>query len=316
MASVTLEPGDTDYVAKLNSNFSGLDESAATLDSTKQNVAAKGQANGYASLNADGAVPGTQLALAQLRSEKGVASGYASLDSSGHIPQAQLPVITTDQGLQIDLGAFQPTAQKDAINGYAGLDASGKLKSAEFPSTVELTSRKAVANGYCDLDGDVLIPVARIPDLSDTYASEAELAGYIPIAAEGAALGVAQLDENGRIPVDQMGEQPVMAAAFYPGLPGNGALILAFLPTSTVSIPANLANTRVKVGTNPSGDVTISVKKNGTQIGAITVHSDGSFTLPTCSAASITDSDELTAVAPSPADASMADVRITVYGTR
>jgi hypothetical protein len=64
-----------------------------------QTTAQKGQPNGYASLDASGLVPTTQLPLTsfQATSQKGVANGYAGLGSTGVVPDAQLPPYYMDR---------------------------------------------------------------------------------------------------------------------------------------------------------------------------------------------------------------------------
>lgn len=90
-----------------------------------EQIARKGQPNGYASLGADGLVPPAQLPALdlpayQLRSEEGQPNGYASLDAGGKVPVAQLPPIP-------DLALYQLRSERNQASGYPGLDAASNL---------------------------------------------------------------------------------------------------------------------------------------------------------------------------------------------
>lgn len=89
----TPDPATTDWVPLWS--LQGVDLSAY------QTRAEKAAANGYASLDGTGKVPGTQLpdlSVYQTRTEKGAANGYASLDSGGKVPVAQLPTLAVAYG--------------------------------------------------------------------------------------------------------------------------------------------------------------------------------------------------------------------------
>lgn len=108
---------------------------------------------------------------------------------------------------------------------------------------------------------------------------------------------------------------PVLITAFYPGKPGASALMMAFLATVPVTILANLSGSRLKVGTSPAATAVLSVQKNGTQVGTITIDTGGNAAFSS-SAISLSTSDELTVVAPASADAFLSDVRFTIAGSR
>lgn len=66
---------------------------------------------------------GTALPSLQARSEKGNANGYAGLDATGRIPAAQLPS-----------GVFVPLSAVGAAGGVASLDGGGKVPAAQLPT--------------------------------------------------------------------------------------------------------------------------------------------------------------------------------------
>ncbi len=324
--------GATDYVATYNANATTTEGELNRLDTVKQNIAQKGAANGYPSLDATTRIPVAQLpTTAELTTHKSAANGYASLDSGGRVPMIELPVALQQLagGQGIDLSGYQILSAKNQASGYAGLDASSKLTGSQLPygtasntaaqgndsriTGAEQSSNKGAASGYCPLDTSAHVPAANlvaanVPDLSATYTTKAR---------EGAASGVATLGSDSKIPTSQIPAQPVMIAMpFLAGLPGAGAIILAFLPTVALTIPANLSGTRCKAGTNPTATATLSVQKNGAEVATIQVATDGTITLSTQAAISLTTSDELTVVAPGSQDATLADLRLTIHATR
>lgn len=92
--------------------------------------------------------------------------------------------------------------------------------------------------------------------------------------------------------------------------------MLAFLPTVDTTIPAGLVGTRVKIGTNPTAQAVLSIKKNGVEVGTIAIAANGTVTLAAAAQIDLTTADELTIVAPGVEDATLADVRFTIHGTR
>ena len=76
--------------------------------------------------------------------------------------------------------------------------------------------------------------------------------------------------------------------------PSDGNIITRFVATRAFDLPANLAGTKVSVGTNPSSAATLTVQKNGSSAGAISISTGGVETLPTQSAVSFAVDDILT----------------------
>ncbi len=76
--------------------------------------------------------------------------------------------------------------------------------------------------------------------------------------------------------------------------PSDSDVITRFVATRAFDLPANLAGTKVSVGTNPSATATLTIKKNGVSAGAITISTGGVETLPTQAAVSFAVDDILT----------------------
>lgn len=121
--------------------------------------------------------------------------------------------------------------------------------------------------------------------------------------------------------------QPVVAGAFYPGSPTASALVMSFAAPSnitTISFAAAIAGSSGKALTAATAQTDFDVRKNatssatGTSVGTIRFAAGG--TAPTFIAASgfslTGGSDWLTVWAPASPDATLANIAISLYGTR
>lgn len=105
--------------------------------------------------------PSADLSVYQTRSEKGLASGYASLGADGKVPGGQLPAPGA-----IDLSGYQTRAEEGIPGGYASLDGSGKVPSAQLPAGLAATiqtgthSESGLDNASWLTRGPVNFPVA------------------------------------------------------------------------------------------------------------------------------------------------------------
>lgn len=100
---------------------------------------------------------------------------------------------------------------------------------------------------------------------------------------------------------------------------GSSATLALFVFTETVNFAANFGGSVGTVGTNPTGSQTYTVKKNGSTIGTVTISTGGvvGFTTSGGATESFASGDELTLIGTSgSADATLADVSITLQGTR
>ena len=103
----------------------------------------------------------------------------------------------------------------------------------------------------------------------------------------------------------------------YPGSPTGSLEVLKFVAVRAIDFADDFAGSQGHVGTNPASTATFDVKKNGSSIGSIQVSTSGVFTFATTGGAvSLSAGDRISIQAPSPADASMADIGIVLKGTR
>jgi hypothetical protein len=121
-------------------------------------------------------------------SDKGQANGYAGLDANAKVPAANLPEATTTvkgivrlstdaevedgtdtktavspKQLQDSLYGVEMTSERGMAEGYAGLDADGVVPDANLPDDLERTTNKGEANGYAPLDSNAKVPSANLP---------------------------------------------------------------------------------------------------------------------------------------------------------
>jgi hypothetical protein len=228
--------GALDWDTDLNANFDIIDseiKEAQTLTSSKittalgftpQNVTQKGAADGYASLNATGKVPLTQIALnssaistalgftPQNPASKDAANGYAGLDGNGKILSSK---ISLTLGTITTALNFTPesVSNKGQADGYASLDSNGKVPANQIALTEqqvldavgytpESVDNKDAANGYPSLNGSSKVSSSQI-SLTSTKITTA--LGFTPenINNKGANSGYASLDGSGKIPLSQ-----------------------------------------------------------------------------------------------------------------
>ena len=121
------------------------------------------------------------------------------------------------------------------------------------------------------------------------------------------------------------GNQPIYFVFSFSGMPTAGQYGLIGNPVATV-IPANFGalpdsfpGTQVTVGTNPTANpVTFTITDNGNPLGTIQISSGGSVTLSTSGGTpySLSAGHTLKVAAPGTQDSTLADVAITIAGTR
>jgi len=113
------------------------------------------------------------------------------------------------------------------------------------------------------------------------------------------------------------GARPLSIGVFAPGTGTNGQILL-YLPMDRAGVfPANAPNSLAKANTAATGSTVFSVKKNGVQFATITfAGSATSGTFVQASDASFVNGDVLEIDGPGTADASLANIGITLQGYR
>jgi hypothetical protein len=102
--------------------------------------------------------------------------------------------------------------------------------------------------------------------------------------------------------------------SFYLGMPTAGQILLAFKVNVPTTLPANMAGAEGRLTANPTATAVYNIQQNGTTVGTISISTAGAFTFATTGGAAIqfNTGDEFKLLAPGPADATLADVGLTI----
>jgi hypothetical protein len=101
---------------------------------------------------------------------------------------------------------------------------------------------------------------------------------------------------------------------FFPGQTAGNQLLFLLPFERQVTFAANMVPSVSACGTNPTGSVLVTLKKNGVSFGTLTVATSGVGTFST-TATTFNAGDVLTMYGPSSADSTWANIGITLSGT-
>jgi hypothetical protein len=99
------------------------------------------------------------------------------------------------------------------------------------------------------------------------------------------------------------------------GKPSNSEVVLLFAAPRAFRIPANAAGSYLKAGTAATGSSVFSIQKNGSQFLTATVAAAGTTATFASSQTDFAAGDLLKITAPSSADATLADIALTLATT-
>jgi len=131
--------------------------------------------------------------------------------------------------------------------------------------------------------------------------------GDVTVTGTGLTLAGQQLSIN---------QQPYDIPVFYPGNPGDNATLTRVVLSRTVTIPTALSGSVGSVGTNPAATVNLTIKTGSIAIATASISTGGVFTFYRSGSLVLSASTVLSIVNQATHDASLADVSITLTGTR
>jgi hypothetical protein len=106
-------------------------------------------------------------------------------------------------------------------------------------------------------------------------------------------------------------------ALFAPGVLAASALCMRTVFCRAVTFPTNFSGSVATAGTAATASTTFNLAKNGTNIGTLVFAAAGTTgTFTVAGGASFAINDNLTVTAPASADATLANVSVTLTGTR
>jgi hypothetical protein len=152
-----------------------------------------------------------------------------------------------------------------------------------------------------------------------TYSSANTLTRTTPLASTnaGAAVNFAAGTKYAMLS-EVAGSFKYLVGFFFTTVPTVSEVLCLHVAAADFTIPANLSTLKSSVGTNPTSSFALDVQNNGVTIGTITVATNGAVTATTTSgtAKAIAAGDVLKIVAPSPVDATAANMTCTLVGQR
>jgi hypothetical protein len=102
---------------------------------------------------------------------------------------------------------------------------------------------------------------------------------------------------------------------FFAGPPLDAQLLARVLIPRAVTVPATCAGAHANAGTSATAPAVVTLKKNGVAVGTVTFNADGSAVFSCADPIAFSPGDMLTFHAPDTADATLADISLTLVGS-
>lgn len=118
-------------------------------------------------------------------------------------------------------------------------------------------------------------------------------------------------------PAGPTGDLVYELTMFLSGIVGAGERVFKHIAQRSFTFPAGMATSGLHAATAATDTAVFSIRKNGSQFATITVAPSGTTGTPaSASGASFVAGDVLEVIGPSPSDSTLADVSISLLGTK
>jgi hypothetical protein len=230
--------------------------------------------------------------------------------------------------------AQKEVTANEAFERLAGAIAE-KLMVAMADADVTLSAAQALATASIECTGaltagrSLIVPIARkLYDVANQtgggFAVTVRTASGSGVSIAAGDEQIVRCDGTGVVAVAPptsvaalAGPQPYDIASFYPGVPGSAALLLRFVASRSVTLPQSLSGSQASAGAAAGAQTDIDIRVNGLSKGTVRFAAAGSMaTFIFSSAVSLAAGDVLTLTAPTVADVTLANISITLAGTR
>jgi hypothetical protein len=143
-------------------------------------------------------------------------------------------------------------------------------------------------------------------------------AGFgVTVGASPGNTAVVYCDGTDVLAISSIVAGPYDPAMFIPGTHAGGALMAQIVFPRTVTFPAGFAGSQAYAEVAATASTTLDVQQNGVTVGSITFGAgSGSATFSLAADTAFAPGDRLAVVNQDPADAALADLSITLKGTR
>lgn len=212
----------------------------------------------------------------------------------------------TQRTLAVDMSAGNVSLSNTSYTRNYLFKVSGQTASRNLTVPLELTLGNACQRVFGVVNLSTLWPVV-VKGATGATVTIGPLGGAL-LYSDG-------VDINALFTFDASGT-PVDLGGFWRDVLTNACIVMTYKFARSVSIAVDAAGSQASCGTNPTATATLDIKKNGSNIGTLEFSTGGVPTWTLGGGATFVAGDELSIVGQVSADATLADVSVTVVGYR